>query len=125
MCGGRSRWTWETIPELPRCSDAVPPRGVGAAAPNTGRYAESQARWAAALRTQAYGMFPVTAEWKVVIAPQDFDLAPGNSQDVNVSIEFTSGTFTGLQPFNIHGFATPPGGPRKLVGGVTLNVQGS
>jgi hypothetical protein len=114
-----------TIPVLPRCSDAIPPRGVRAPAANTGRFAESQARWAAALRTQAYGMFPVTAEWKVVIAPQDFDLAPGNSQDVNISIEFTSGTFTGLQPFNIHGFATPPHGPRKLVGGVTLNVQGS
>jgi hypothetical protein len=112
------------IPELPRCSDAIPPRGHALVA-NTGRYAESQARWAATLRTQAYGMFSVTAEWKVVITPQDFDLAPGKSKDVNVSIDFTSGTFTGSQSFNIHGFATPPHGPRKLVGGITLHVQGS
>ena len=114
------------IPKLPDCSDAPPPpRGRIAAANTAGRYAESQARWAAALRTQAYGLFPVTGAWKVTTTPQDFELAPNNSQDVNVSIEFTTGKFIGTQPFNIHGFATPPNGPRKLAGGVTLYVEGS
>jgi hypothetical protein len=70
-------------------------------------------------------MFPVTPAWKVTISPQAFALAPNGLQDVNVAIEFTSGKFIGTQPFNIHGFATPPNGPRKLVGGVTLYVQGT
>jgi hypothetical protein len=113
------------IPELPRCPDTTQPPAGRAGAATTGRYAESQARWAATLLKQAYGMFPVTPAWKVTISPQAFGLAPNGSQDVNVSIDFTSGKFIGTQPFNIHGFATPPNGPRKLVGGVTLNVQGT
>ena len=115
-----------SIPELPRCSDApsLETTRLGSAK-NAGRYAESQARWAAALLKQAYGMFPVTGGWKVTISPQDFELAADGSRDVNVSIEFAAGKFIGAENFNIHGFATPPDGPRKLVGGVTLNVQGS
>jgi hypothetical protein len=112
------------IPELPRCPDATP-LSTTHAATTEGRYAESQRRWAAALLKQAYGMFPVAPDWKVTISPQAFGLAPNGSQDVNVSIERTSGKFIGAQPFNIHGFAAPPNGPRKLVGGVTLYVQGA
>ena len=89
------------------------------------RFAESTARWAEARRTQAYGMFPVTDAWKVSISPREFELGPDESTTVTVSIEPTAGTFSGVQTFNVHGFATPPGGPRLLAGGVTLTVTGS
>lgn len=90
-----------------------------------GRFAESQARWAQALRTQGYGMFPVTTDWKITITPNAFDLGPDAFTEIAVSIERTSGVFVGTQAFNIHGFASPPTGPRTLAGGVTLFVQGS
>jgi len=107
------------LPALPPCSDQPPVRA------NEGRYAESRARWAAALRTQGYGMFPVTAAWKVSVSPNALELEPQETANIAVSIEPASGTFIGTQAFNIHGFATPPTGPRALVGGVTLYAQGS
>jgi hypothetical protein len=112
------------IPPLQPCPPTPSPDRI-AAAQSAGRYAESQARWAEALRTQGYGLFPVTADWNVTINPRTFALGPDASQDVNVSIDYNKGKFTGTQPFNIHGFATPPGGPRKPAGGVTLYVQGA
>jgi hypothetical protein len=114
------------IPNLPPCLEADPPTREKVLATRTaGRYAESEAHWITTFQNQGYGRFPVTREWNITINPLNFDLAPGNSQEVKVLIEFTNGKFVGTQPFNIHGFATPPGGSRKLVGGVTLNVQGS
>jgi hypothetical protein len=89
------------------------------------RFTESAARWAEARRSQAYGMFPVTDAWKVSITPKQFELAPNASTNVTVSIEPAAGTFSGVQTFNLHGFAAPPGGPRLLAGGVTLTVTGS
>ena len=97
-------------PEIPRGSD---------------RYTESRARWAHALRAQAYGRFPVTADWRVAISPAELELDPGETRDVMVSIERVAGAFSGTQAFNIHGFASPPNRPRTLVGGVTLYVEGS
>jgi hypothetical protein len=88
------------------------------------RYAESQARWDATLRTQAYGMFPVSDAWRVSITPSSLDLEPNQTSQVVVEIQNTV-AYTGTQPFNVHGFATPPTGPRALVGGVTLNAQGT
>jgi hypothetical protein len=112
------------LPFVKPCRDTVPPpRGRRDLA--AGRYVESQARWAAALQTQAYGKFPVTGDWNLTISPRAFSLAPGISQEINVSADYLRGTFIGTQPFNIHGFATPPNGPRKLVGGVTLYAHGS
>jgi len=109
------------LPVLAPCSDS-PPR----IAREKGRYAESRARWDAALRTQAYGMFPVTGEWSVSIHPRSLEIGPGGTSAVQVSIEPASGTFTGTQPFNIHGFVPASAGvPRALAGGVTLHVQGS
>jgi len=107
------------LPVLPSCSEQRPPSR------ENGRFAESQARWAEALRTQRYGMFPVTPAWKVLITPEAVDLGPGASTTIAVSIEPTAGPFTGTQAFNIHGFASPPTGPRTMAGGVTLLVQGS
>ena len=107
------------LPVLPSCSEQRP----GGA--TQGRYAESQARWRAALETQAYGKSPVTAAWKVSITPSVLDLAPDQTTNVAVSIEPAAGGFVGTQPFNLHGFASAPTGPRLLTGGVTLYVQGS
>ncbi len=118
------------LPALPSCPEGntTGPRTSGIraqASPKEGRFAESRARWDATLRTQGYGMFPVTAEWKVSITPSLLELGPGQTSQIAVSIESTAGPFIGTQPFNIHGFAIPPAGPRMLAGGVTLNAQGS
>jgi hypothetical protein len=110
------------LPRLPACTEE--PAVQAATLKTEGRYAESRARWDAALRTQGYGMFPVSNHWTISIMPREFDLAPGKITSVVVAIEHV-GLFAGTQAFNLHGFASPPTGPRQLVGGVTLNVQGS
>ena len=107
------------LPELQDCREEPPPSRYGS------RLAESRARWERALQGQGYGRFPVTSDWRVTIRPSNFDLAAGASQNVSVDIEHPAGPFTGTQAFNIHGFATPPNGPRRLAGGVTLFVEGS
>jgi hypothetical protein len=107
------------FPTLASCADEPAPPREG------GRLAESQSRWKRALSTQGYGMFPVTAAWKVVMSVSEFELGPQETRQINVSIAPASGASTGLQPFNIHGFATPPNGARTLAGGVTLYVQGT
>jgi hypothetical protein len=106
------------LPALPPCSEQ--PRR-----PGEDRYAESLARWKAALASQGYGKFPVTSAWTVTVAPAAFDLDAGQTIDIAISIELVSGAFTGTQGFNVHGFAVPIQGPRALVGGVTLLAQGS
>lgn len=114
------------LPDLEPCGDQsesaslVVTKGV---APS--RLAESHLRWARALRAQSYGMFTVSDAWRVTIDPASFDLAPDATRTVDVSIEPTAGAFTGRQAFNIHGFASPPDGPRLLIGGVTLYVEGN
>jgi hypothetical protein len=116
-----------TIPPLRRCSDEEPPRMRDNGSRPSSRYEESLQRWAATLKKQAYGMFPVTNAWRVNIEPRNFELAPGASQEVSVTIEPVSGTFSGSQAFNIHGFATPLNAGaelRRIAGGVTLYVQG-
>ena len=110
------------LPALAPCSGN--PREVRIDVRKQGRYAESRARWDAALRTQAYGMFPVRREWNVAIDPRALDIGPGETSTVQVSIEPASGPFTGAELFNIHGFASSPGVPRTLAGGVTLQVKG-
>ena len=104
------------LPVLPPCSD----QPVGRL--KEGRYAESKARWDQALRTQAYGMFPATSAWKVSINPAAFELAAYETVTVAVAIEAVD-PFVGIQPFNIHAFASIPGGPPMLAGGVTLLAQ--
>ena len=107
-----------TLPELPSCTEQPAPRE------KQDRYAESQARWSGALRQQAYGMFPVTAEWRVSISPSEFELAANGSTEITVTAEPAAGSFSGTQSFNVHGFARPSTGPRMLAGGVTLHVLG-
>lgn len=107
------------LPELPSCTEQPGPRE------RQDRYTESLARWKAALQAQAFGMFPVSPTWRVTISPNQFKLEPNESRSITVSIEPTAGPFVGTQTFNIRGFAAPPEGPRMLVGGVTLNIQGS
>ena len=104
------------IPPLLSCSQWPPPARTG------GRLAESRARWDAALRTQSYGNFPVTAAWNVTITPTTFDLDPNQSVLIDLSIEPSSGGFHGTQAFNIHAFASPSG-TLKLVGGITFYVE--
>jgi hypothetical protein len=106
------------FPAPPPCTEQ---RAIPASA---GRFAESTARWEEALRTQAYGQFPVTPAWNVEIDPAEFDLDAGASTVVSVSVEPSSGSFTGIAPFNIHAFASIPGRDKVLAGGVTLYVQG-
>jgi hypothetical protein len=105
------------LPVLAPCGDS---RALSAAG---GRYAGSKARWEAALRTQAYGLFPIKPTWSVVIMPRAFDLGPNASVSLSVSIEPVGGAPGGVQPFNIHGFAAAAGRERALVGGVTLYVE--
>jgi hypothetical protein len=108
------------LPTLPSCSNEPPPPRMA------GRYAESKTRWEAALRKQAYGRFPVTSDWILTISPKSFALGPNASINVSVAIGRASGaSFSGTQPFNIHGFASVAGRPRSLVGGVTLLVEGN
>src|SRR5207247_596889 len=110
------------LPKLPPCSEqSTPPRGQEFPS----RMAESRARWERALRTQGFGLFPVTSAWRVTIEPNHFPLDPDQTQQVAVSIEPVSGTFSGRETFNIHGLASPPVGPRLPVGGVTLYVEGN
>jgi hypothetical protein len=107
------------LPALPSCGDQRQPSR------EKGRFAESQARWAQALRTQRYGLFPVTPDWKITITPAAFNLGPDASTEIAVSVEHAGGAFVDTQAFNIHGFASPATGPRTMAGGVTLFVQGS
>jgi hypothetical protein len=113
------------IPDLAPCPEQPPGGAPGRGGRPQSRLEESRAHWQEALRKQAYGLFPVTNAWQLSIQPTSFDLAPGETKNVDVSIQPRSTPFTGTQAFNIHGFATPPNGPRLLVGGVTLLVEGS
>jgi hypothetical protein len=107
------------LPALASCA-AEPP------APRSGgRLAESRARWARALREQAYGMFPVDPAWHVTVSPSELDIEARASRTVTVSVEHRAGSFAGTMPFNVHAFATGAGNERALLGGVTLYVQGS
>jgi hypothetical protein len=87
------------------------------------RLAESRARWAWALRTQAYGEFPVPGDWSVAITPADPVLDAGEEREVRVAIEPRDPGFRGTKAFNVHGFALGPDGTRDLVGGVTITVS--
>lgn len=89
------------------------------------RLAESKQRWAQTVQAQGQGKFPVGADWQVDIDPQAFTLQPGATQKVRVAIEYLPGGFAGSQNFNIHCYAATAEQPFKLVGGVTLTVQGA
>jgi hypothetical protein len=111
------------LPQLPPCSEEVPKMDARRQR-QMSRLAESKARWESALHSQGYGLFPVNEEWRITIEPNHFLLGPAQSQSVEVNVEPTGGTFTGSETFNIHAFASPPGGPRLPAGGVTLYVKG-
>lgn len=87
------------------------------------RIDESRRRWAWAMRTQAYGQFPVPEGWSVLITPSEPVVDAGEQLEVEVVIEPDVLGFSGTVPFNIHGFALGPGNTRRLVGGVTLKVK--
>ncbi|MER6100737.1 hypothetical protein ABT154_33805 [Streptomyces sp. NPDC001728] len=89
------------------------------------RIEESRTRWAWALRTQAYGQFPVPEGWSVRITPSEPVVDAGEQVEVEAVIEPDDPDFSGPVPFNIHGFALGPGDTRRLVGGVTLKVTSS
>ena len=110
------------LPTLPRC----PPATDDANARRETRLAESRARWAAALRTQAAGMFPVGPGWKVDLAPQAFELAGRAEIIVTAKFEWLGAApFKGRQPFNVNVFATDGFDNREMAGGVTLYVEGA
>jgi hypothetical protein len=86
------------------------------------RLRESEARWAAALREQAYGLHPVPRDWQVTLDAERLELAPGEEREVVVAIEPLDAAFRGSRPFNVNVFAVDEGRAPYLVGGVTLNV---
>jgi hypothetical protein len=87
------------------------------------RIIESRAHWAWAMRTQAYGAFPVPEGWSVAITPEKTVLDAGEEREIRVMIESNEPAFTGTRAFNIHGFTLGPNDARSLVGGVTLIVR--
>jgi hypothetical protein len=109
--------TYRTREPLP-CADEPPPPREG------GRFAESQARWERALRTQRYGLFPVPRTWRVRLDASRFELDAGASREVVLEAA-PEGPFAGEQAINVHGFAIGPDGSRSLAGGITVYVQGA
>jgi len=101
------------LPKLDPCDPKTPRAKT--------RIEESRARWAKALATQKYGLFPIPPEWSVSFAPAALSLAPGEESVIQVSIE-PKFAFTGTKSFNVHAFAIGPQGERDLAGGVTLTV---
>ena len=103
------------------CDDDRDSPGGGERFPT--RIAESRARWQWALRTQAYGDFPVPEGWSVAIEPNEVALDAGEEREVRVAIEPRDAAFRGTKAFNVHGFTLGPDGARELAGGVTIYVS--
>jgi hypothetical protein len=109
------------LPAIAPCDDEYR-RAFGAEAFRT-RIEESRARWAWALRTQAYGRFSELAGWSVAIEPREVVLEAREERDIHVAIEPRDAGFTGSKSFNIHAFALSADNSRRLAGGVTLVVR--
>jgi hypothetical protein len=69
-------------------------------------------------RRHAQGQFPIPAGWTVTIEPQAFELAPGGSKLVKVTIT-PPDSFHGTQAVNVNAFDRQ----HVLIGGVTLYTQ--
>ena len=78
---------------------------------------EKEADWTLARSRHDPKAFPIPTGWTVDIQKSEFDLAPGATQDVQVSIEPPAG-FTGERLFNINAMYAS-----VLLGGVTLAVR--
>src|SRR5205823_13650834 len=61
------------------------------------------------------GHFPMPSGWTVDIQPAAFDVDPGQSQNVTVSVDPPAG-FTGTQAVNVNAFNRD----HAFIGGVTL-----
>jgi len=78
---------------------------------------ESQEDWNFARARHAHGAFPVSHGWQVDIEPRSMTLAPGQQQEVTVTIMHPD-KFEGSKSFNINAFYGT-----DLLGGVTLTVN--
>jgi hypothetical protein len=109
------------LPKLQACVPETPPGEGRGERPRT-RLAESKARWAKALREQAYGHFPVPDDWSVRIVPDTLSLQPRQEAEVAVEIEARDAAFLGSKTFNVHVFTIGESGSRAMTGGVTLTA---
>jgi hypothetical protein len=100
------------IPERPRCDpeERVP-------SPRLTQDARDRRRRETVARHDR-SAFPVPEGWSVRLEPNEIRLEPGEERDVTVSITAPDG-FSGRQTFNVNAFDDS-----KLVGGVTLTVEG-
>ena len=105
----------------PTPCEAPPPSRAAALT----RTQESQLRWDAARRTQAYGGHGVPPGWAIDVVPPEFELAAQTERVVQVAIEPKDPGFRGAKGFNLHAFAHDALGQKFLAGGVTLQVQKS
>jgi hypothetical protein len=110
------------LPVLAPCGSAEAPATV---VRGQSRLAESRARWEQTRGGQAYGLFPVPANWRVAITPAEIAIPPGEERQIHVAIEPKDPAVRPLMTFNVHAFALNEGGARSLAGGVTLEVRGS
>lgn len=116
------------IPPLPRCEEDAEPDGTGAKTFGDRRREGSRGdreqadrreceRRLRRHRRESHGM---GEGWSVTIEPPRLALQPGEEREVEVVVEPPPG-FTGTRPVNVS--ATDEHG--RLVGGVTLRVEGS
>jgi hypothetical protein len=71
------------------------------------------------LRRHDRAAWPIPAGWRIDMQPNEVQLAPNDSVQVNVDIISPDG-YRGRQAINVHAFDC-----RDLVGGVTLYVEGN
>jgi hypothetical protein len=78
---------------------------------------EEEADWTFARARHSPQAFPIPAGWSVDIQPVQFELGPGATQDLNVSVTPPEG-FHGERSFNVNAMYGT-----LLLGGVTLTVR--
>lgn len=78
---------------------------------------EEDADWTFARVRHGVRSFPIPAGWVLKIEPREFELDPGATQGVTVSIE-PPADFRGERPINVNAMHGP-----LLLGGVTLKVR--
>jgi hypothetical protein len=105
-----------TLPDPINCREVV--NGRLMPADEHGRPLMGEALCRALADRHRQGQFPLLAGWTLDIQPQAFDLDPGQSQNVIVTVDPPAG-FTGTQAVNINAFNRD----HLFIGGVTLYTQ--
>jgi hypothetical protein len=114
------------LPEPPRCDDDpshAAAGGSGRLGRPASRRAESEQRWAAALRRHGRDLQGIEPRWSVAIEPARLELQPWQETTIRVLIASDDPGFSGRHAFNVACFATGADGIRRPAGGVTLYVE--